>query len=141
MISESAVVIFVVSPDSSRSKVCDEEIVLAKGLGKRLIPILRRPIDFSQAPPRLAALNVKLDFTDEHEETLAVSFQALLASINRDIEWLRFGARLAANAKRWDDAERSRDYLVRGAELRRAEDQITRGWLLSGAQTSRPSSR
>src|SRR6266480_1311711 len=60
MITAAEVMIFVVSPDSIRSKVCDEEIAFAQGLGKRIIPVLCRSIDFSTAPPRLSTLNVKI---------------------------------------------------------------------------------
>ena len=67
MIARADVIVFIVSPDSAGSRVCDEEIAYAQGLGKRIIPILRRPIDFSKAPPRLSAHNVKLDFTDDAE--------------------------------------------------------------------------
>src|SRR5262245_24296596 len=63
MITATDVMVFVVY--SAASKVCDEEIAYARNLGKRMILILRRPIDFAKAPPRLAALNVKLDFVSD----------------------------------------------------------------------------
>ena len=53
MIASADAMVFVVSPDSAASKVCDEEIAYARGLGKRIIPVLRRPIDYHKAPPRL----------------------------------------------------------------------------------------
>jgi len=68
MIAAADVMVFIVSPDSAASKVCDEEIAYARALGKRIIPVLRSPIDFAKAPPRLSALNVKLIFTDDRDE-------------------------------------------------------------------------
>src|SRR5262245_51913402 len=73
MIAACDVMIFVVSPDSAKSKVCDEEIAYARNLGKRIIPILHRPVDFARVPPRLAALNVKLDFVSEDAFMAAVA--------------------------------------------------------------------
>jgi hypothetical protein len=63
MITAADVVVFVISPDAAASKVCDEEIAYARALGKRTLAILCRPIDFSTAPPRLAALSSRVDGT------------------------------------------------------------------------------
>jgi TIR domain len=62
MIAAADVMIFVVSPDSAASPVCDDEIAHAKSLGRRVIAILRRAIDFNLAPERLRALNVTMNF-------------------------------------------------------------------------------
>jgi hypothetical protein len=49
--------VFIVSPDGAASEVCDQEIAYARNLGKRIVPVLLRPIDFAKAPPKLSALN------------------------------------------------------------------------------------
>lgn len=125
MIANAAVIIFVISPDSANSKVCDEEIAFAQTLSKRIIPILRRPVRFAEAPPRLSALNVKIDFSGDAEAAFA-ALGSLLVAIRRDIKWLRTGARLSAEAKLWDDSSRTSDHLVRGEELRQAEEWAKR---------------
>jgi hypothetical protein len=75
MIAAADAMVFIVSPDSATSKVCDEEIAYARNLGKRIIPIRRRPIDFAKAPPRLSALNVKIEFIDDGEAAAAALHQ------------------------------------------------------------------
>ena len=58
MIAAADIMVFIVSPESAESPVCDREIAHARELGKRIIAILFRPIDFAGAPKLLAALNV-----------------------------------------------------------------------------------
>ena len=101
MIAASDVVVFVVSPDSAASKVFDEEIAWARGLGKRIIAILRRQIDFAKAPPRLSALNVKIRFTDDSIAALAASLDELSAALDLNVAWYRESRRLTALAVRW----------------------------------------
>ncbi|GAA0877729.1 hypothetical protein GCM10009119_06970 [Algoriphagus jejuensis] len=121
MISEAAVIIFVISPDSAYSKVCGEEIALAQTLGKRVIPLLLKPIDFNKVPPRLSAYNIKIDFSDEHNHPFDETVIELVRAIETDVEWLRTGVRITAIAKRWLDQEYPNDLLLRGEELYQAE--------------------
>jgi hypothetical protein len=96
MIAAAHTMAFVVSPDSASSKVCDEEIAYARGLGKRIISILRRPIDFTKAPPRLSALNVRLDFSEDRDEAFGVALDGLCKALHRNVAWYRENARLGA---------------------------------------------
>ena len=59
MIAAADVMVFIVSPDSAASPVCDEEIAYARDLGKRIIPILRRRVDFAELPPLLSARHIE----------------------------------------------------------------------------------
>ena len=102
MIAAADVIVFIVSPDSAASKVCDEEIAYARSLGKRLIPIMRRPIDFAKAPPRLSALNVKIDCVDDGEGAFAAALDQLCAALDRDVAWHRESRRLTELAWKWD---------------------------------------
>ncbi|WP_189787482.1 toll/interleukin-1 receptor domain-containing protein [Streptomyces capitiformicae] len=121
MITAAEVIVFVVSPDSARSRVCDEEIAFAQGLGKRIIPVLWRPIDFDTAPPRLSTLNIKISFATPDSDRLTASLQELVTSIHTDVRWFRTAALLSAAARRWDASGRPADRLLRGVELREAE--------------------
>lgn len=100
MIAAAEAMVLIVSPHSAASQVCGEEIAYARALGKRVVPVLLREIDFSKAPPRLSALNVKLSFVEE--AAFDVSLNALAAVLDVDVAWHREGARLAALAERWD---------------------------------------
>lgn len=117
MIAASDAMIFVVSPDSAASKVCDEEIAWARGLGKRVIPILRRPVDFAKAPPRLSALNVKLDFTWDHAEGFERALGDLCRALDRNVAWYRESTRLTALLARWEAGGRPESLLLSTADL------------------------
>jgi hypothetical protein len=126
LITVAHLIVFVVSPDSAGSKVCDEEIAFAQGLSKRIICVLRRPIDFAKAPPRLSALNIKISFVDDSRQAFEANLEVLVSSIHRDAKWLRHGSRLTAAASRWAATNQSQDHLLRGMELRQAEDWAAR---------------
>ena len=100
MIAAADAMLIIVTPDGAASRVCDEEISYARALGKRIIPILRRAVDFANATPRLAALNVKLSFVDD--AAFDASLAGLCAALDLDIVWHREGARLMALAVKWD---------------------------------------
>lgn len=119
MITLADVFVFVVSPDSAGSRVCDEEIAHARNMGKRIVPVLCRPIDFAKAPPRLAALNVKISFADEARFDASVS--ELVDAIERDVLWLREATRLAVSAADWHQSARPEHALLHGGEISAAE--------------------
>ncbi|HAX42922.1 MAG TPA: hypothetical protein DCY80_10250, partial [Solibacterales bacterium] len=103
MIAAADVMVFLVSPDSATSAVCDEEIAYARALGKRIIAVLAREVDFAKAPPRLSALNVRIDFSDG-----GPGFDAALAGLTRALEmnvgWHRDGRKYYARVQEWDTA-------------------------------------
>jgi len=127
MITAADVVVFVVSPSSAASSVCDWEIGEAQSLSKRLIPILWRRIDFASAPRRLAALNVAISFVraDEaaalSESEFATPLDWLVRTIETDIDWLREGKRLTALAVRWRESGAAETQLLRLGEVSKAE--------------------
>jgi len=117
MIAAADVMVFVVSPDSAASKICDEEIAYARGIGKRVIPILRRPIDFAKAPPRLAALNIKIQFLEDSDSAFDVNLAELCAALDVDVDWHRESRRLTGLAVRWNQRGRPDDLLVTTADI------------------------
>src|SRR5204862_7726098 len=100
------------------SKVCDEEIAYAQGLRKRIIPILRRSIDFAKAPPRLSALMVKLEFVDDREEMFCGALDQLCTALDLDVVWYRESRRLTELALDWKSAGRPADRLMSPADIR-----------------------
>ena len=126
MIAAADVMVFIVSPDSAASKVCDEEIAYARGIGKRLVPILWRAIDFAKAPPRLSALNVKIDFTGDSGEAFAAALDHLCAALDLDVAWHRENRRLTELALKWDAGARPADSLMRPADIKAAERLLER---------------
>lgn len=120
MIAAADVMVFLVSPDSATSAVCDEEIAYARALGKRIIAVLAREVDFAKAPPRLSALNVRIDFSDG-----GPGFDAALAGLTRSLEmnvgWHREGRKYYARVQEWDTAGRPKSRLLREGAVEEAE--------------------
>lgn len=114
---------FVVSPDSVSSPVCHWETQRAVTLGKRLLPLLWRPLEGRDLPTQLAERNyVPFD----NAERFDASLQALCDAIDVDIEWVREHTRLVDLVTRWDADGRRQDALLRGAELAAAKAWSTR---------------
>ena len=53
LISEADTVVFVLSPSSARSAICDWEVEEAARLNKRILPLVFRPLEGVNPPPRL----------------------------------------------------------------------------------------
>ena len=118
MIAAANVMVFIVSPDSAASGVRDEEIAFARALGKRIIPILRRKVDFSRLPPRLSTFNIKLDFTADGEAAFIAALDRLCAALTLDVAWHRESTRLTLLAARWEKAGQTDDHLLTAADVR-----------------------
>jgi hypothetical protein len=121
MIGRADVMLFIVSPDSAASRVCDEEIAYARNLGKRIIPILRRPIDFGKAPPRLSALNVKITFVSDQDAAFTASLDELCGALDLDVVWYRECRRVTELAIRWAAEGQPADRLMSPADIRASE--------------------
>jgi WD40 repeat protein len=112
--------VFVITPESLASPECEKELARALELGKRLVPVLLRPAD--GVPPGLAAVQyVHADGRDP------AGVAALVAeAIDTDHDWVRQHTLWLTRALRWEAHDHQRAYLLRGAELRAAEDWLAR---------------
>ncbi len=102
------------------SPECGKELSRALELGKRLVPVLLRPAD--GVPPGLAAVQYVHADGRGLEETATHVAEA----IGTDHEWVREHTQWLARALRWQAHDRQRAYLLRGSELRAAEDWLAR---------------
>lgn len=111
--------LFVISPDSLKSKVCTDELDLAIKLNKKLIPILHRePTKTSRMHEKIASTNwVYLREQDNFDETIP----KLVQSINTDLGWVRRHTRLLEQAMEWDHTNRNNSFLLNGTNLEDAE--------------------
>lgn len=117
-IAQARAFVFVLSPDSLASPVCEREWREAVAHNKRLIPVLRRDVDVAAVPPVLQAPNwVLLRERDDAEEGL----RRLLEALEGDLEWRDAHARLTVRAGEWRAGERDKGFLLHGADLRAAE--------------------
>lgn len=123
--------VFVLSPDSVTSAVCARELAHAVRHGKRLVPLVYRPIDAALVPDALAALNwVFCRDGDDFDAAIA----ALLAAMDTDLARVRLHTRLLVRALEWERKGKDGSFLLRGGDLREAEQ-----WLLeSGERAPQP---
>ncbi|HKJ37837.1 MAG TPA: TIR domain-containing protein, partial [Anaerolineales bacterium] len=117
--------IFVISPDSVASEICQREIDIAVESNKRFIPIMyREPGKDAKLHEKISSHNwVFIRDEDELEKTMP----ALVEAINTDLDWLAQHTRLYNRAKEWQDKGRNDSYLVRGNDLQDAEAFISEG--------------
>ena len=120
MIAAADVMVFLVSPDSATSAVCDEEIAYARALGKRIIAVLARAVDFAKAPPRLSALNVRIDFS-ESGPGFDAALAGLVTALEMNVGWHREGRKYYARVQEWDVAGRPRSRLLREGAVEEAQ--------------------
>jgi len=120
--------VFVITPDSVRSKVCFDEIQHAVSRNKRLIPILRAEIteepDKQRMHPAIARHNW-LPFQEGRDFEHAVT--ELLATVAAEPEHVKAHTRLLVRALEWDNRGRRPSLLLRGDDLRTAEAWLTAG--------------
>jgi WD40 repeat protein len=115
------VFLFLISPDSGKSKVCQREVEHAAKNGKRLIPLVVKDIDAHEAPIELRPLNwIFLRAQDD----FSASFEQLIRAIHTDYAWVQFHRRLQGKALEWDRGARDNSLLLRGNDLRDAELQL-----------------
>jgi WD40 repeat protein len=120
-IEESDAFLFLISPDSSNSEVCRQEIEYAAKNGKRLIPIVVQEIDWQETPPQLGHLNYIFFNRDDDFQT---AINKLKKAIQTDYEWAATHGRLQVRALEWDRKNQEKSYLLRGRDLDEAELQL-----------------
>jgi len=121
LIEKAGTVIFLMSPNSVASKICDWEVNEAERLAKRILPVVLRDTDADEVPGRLKRLNyIFLREAAEETEGLKRLSQALLT----DIAWVREHARLGVLAADWERGKQATELLLRGSALLAAETWI-----------------
>lgn len=118
LILQADAVVFVISPDSIASPVCNWETERTVELGKRLIPVCLRRVEDGSVPAQLSRLNyIFADQPELFDDTL----RRIGEASDVDIAWVREHTRQVGLATRWEALERKADTLLRGDELGAAE--------------------
>src|SRR5919199_290489 len=112
---------FVITPDSLTSRVCERELRHALGHGKRIVPLLHRDPDGADVPADIAARNWIFFREDDDFDT---SFATLVRALDTDLEWVHAHTRLLVRAREWEARGRDGSLLLRGADLRAAEERL-----------------
>jgi TIR domain len=121
LITSSDTVVFVLSPTSAQSKICQWEVTEAAKQGKRLVPVVPVPLQKIDAPAELAALNYIHFYKDESMPGSGFydGVRKLERALRVDLGWLRLQTRLTEDAGEWAVGQ-SEDRLLRGAALEEA---------------------
>jgi TIR domain-containing protein len=123
LIVDADTVVFILSPASARSDICEWEVEEAHRLSKRILPVLAAPIGSIPAPKRLAALNyVRFDpLEDGRPRSFMAGLNALVRALNTDVAWLREHTRYLSLARSWDEAGRTPNRLLSGSDIAAAK--------------------
>src|SRR5436190_5229644 len=113
--------IFVLTPDSIGSEVCGKEIAHAAANNKRLVPIVHRDVAADAVPKSLGELNwIFFRDNDDFEEATG----KLISALDTDLKWVRAHTRLLTRAIEWDANGRNNSFVLRGEDLRAAEQWL-----------------
>jgi hypothetical protein len=111
--------ILVISPDSVKSEDCLRELAHAGEHNKRLIPIMHREVEDEAVPEPLGSYNwIFFREDDDFEDSL----QVLMDALATDLDWVQEHTRLLTRAIEWDSSERDNSFVLRGSDLRAAEE-------------------
>lgn len=123
LIREADTIVFVLSPSSAGSEMCGWEVDEAAKLGKRIIPVVCRPLDGASPPPRLKNLDYIFFYAEPKSPGtgFASGLKRLASALNTDLDWLREHTRLLARAMEWDTANRVENRMLSGADIAEAK--------------------
>ncbi len=116
--------VFVITPDSLKSKVCIDELELGIKHNKRIIPVLYlEPEKGQKMHPKLASTNwvymrpKKDDFSD--------TVPKLVEAIQTDLGWVQQHTRLLQRASEWVQKKNNKSFLLQGTDLDDGEHWMT----------------
>lgn len=122
--------VFIISPYSLRSEVCNEELEYAIQQGKRIIPLIREEVKDGVVHPALARLNwLFFRESDQFESAL----KTLLETLQTDLSYIRSHTRLLVKAREWEQSGHDNSFLLRGSDLQQAEQ-----WLAHPQESPKP---
>jgi hypothetical protein len=121
LISQADTVVFILSPESVASPVCQKEVAFAAALNKRFAPIVVRRVDVKTVPVELSQLN--FIFFDDATK-FGDSMDRLVEALTTNIDWVRRHTQFGVNSRSWIEARRPNGLLLRSPLLELAEQWI-----------------
>jgi WD40 repeat protein len=121
-IEEADAFLFLISPDSVASEMCNREIAHAVKNGKRILPIVVRDAERRVVPDEISKRNWL--FCRDGQDDFNKAIEETQTTIHTDYEWLKYHTELQVKALRWEQ-KKDNSRLLRGKELREAEQQVT----------------
>jgi WD40 repeat protein len=129
-IEQSDTFLFVITPSAVNSAYCENEVEYARGMQKRILPVLREAVPDEELPVEIRDRNW-IPFTEDadFEQGLA----RLASALDTDLEATRAHTHWLVKALEWDSGGRDNSFLLRGSELKAAE-----GWLAGAPERADP---
>jgi WD40 repeat protein len=112
--------VFVISPESVKSRYCLEELEYADSLHKRILPVNYHAVPRNDLPSLISArqfIPARGGFDPASGECVA----QLLTAIDTDLVWVKQHTEWGQKAGEWERREKNRSYLLSGTELHDAE--------------------
>ncbi len=128
-IEEADAFLFLLSPDSVRSEMCNKEIAHAVENNKRILPIVIRDADKANFPNETSKKEISKRnwlFCRDGQDNFTRAIDETLKTIHADYEWLKYHTRLQVQALEWERNDLENSFLLRGKELQEAESQLAR---------------
>lgn len=122
LIEAAESVVFLISPASLASDICDWEANEAERLGKRILPVVLCDLADRPVPGRLKRLNY---IFMRHEVERRSALVQLSDALKTDINWVREHTRLGGLANDWERAGRVPELLLRASALLAAEEWLS----------------
>lgn len=113
--------LFLFSPDSVASEMCNKELSCAVRNGKRILPIVVRDTERRIIPDEISKRN--WIFCREEKDDFKKAIAETRETIQTDYEWLKYHTRLQVKALEWERKKDASQHL-RGKDLRDAEEQL-----------------
>ncbi len=130
LIAWNDTVVFVLTPNSARSRVCRWEMREAERMSKRIIPVLAADLGEIKPPKQISARNyVRFDGNRSFMKALA----ELRNALHTDLGWVREHTRLLRRARVWEERGRHEDLLLNGSDV-----DVARQWLDNRPQKAQP---
>lgn len=123
LIADADSVVFVITPESVSSEICEWEIVRSVQLGKRLIPVVPLPMADTPVPKRLLNLN-QIFFYPEASvpgSGFGKGLAELCDSLRTDLDWVRSHTRYGQRAAEWLAGNKAANRLLSGGDVETAK--------------------
>jgi hypothetical protein len=119
LIRQAGTVVFVLSPSSAVSAFCAWEVEEAIRLGKRILPVVCRPLEGVKPPKALASLNYIFFCRgkDSPDSGWGTGLVQLTTALNTDLEWLREQTDYLRQATSWDAGDGPTNRLLSGGDI------------------------
>jgi len=116
--------VFVISPDSLKSQICQNELELGIKSNKKIIPVLyREPEKRQKMHPKLASTNWV--YMRSRKDDFKATIPQLVSAIQTDLGWVQQHTRLLERSTEWERKNKNNSYLLQGEDLENGEKWMT----------------